>query len=114
MESNIFVFKSKKDFFSIPYWDRKKIERIDYDTFEFEHLRAHTIDKTHYVLSQIQETGGWQYLYQLLYVTVIGYVDRDHFAYKIYTPLVEVYFDHIDHSNYEREGGYLRDFDRDL
>ena len=111
--SNQFVFKSKKDFFSIPYWDRKKIESIDFDTFEFEHLRAHSIDRTHYVLAQVMDTGS-QYLYQLLYVTVIGYVDRDHFAYKLYRPLVEVYFDHIEHSNFESEGGYLRDFNRDL
>lgn len=91
--NNNLVFNSKKDFFAIPYWDRVKIEKkIDFDKLECEHLRAHNIDRTHYVLSQITDTGT-QYLYQLLYVTVIGYVDDDHFGHKIYRPLVEVYFD---------------------
>lgn len=93
--NNNLVFNSKKDFYAIPYWDRVKIENsIDFDTLQSEHLRAHSIDRTHYVLSQVTDTGT-EYLYELLYVTVIGYVDRDHYRYKKYTPLVEVYFDCI-------------------
>lgn len=88
-------FDSKKDYYSIPYWDRVKLETMNLDDLEFEHLRAHPIDRTHYVLSQIIDTGT-QYLYQLLYVTVIGFKDKDHFHYKKYKPLVEVYFDALD------------------
>lgn len=89
---NTFVFKNKKEFFSIPYWDRKRLENLNFENLQSEHLRALPIDRTHYILSQVTDTGT-QYLYELLYVTVIGYVDRDHYRYKKYTPLVEVYFD---------------------
>jgi|GEM_PF-5855922 len=92
MNDNL-IFKSKKDYYAIPYWDRVKLEKsIDFDTLQSEHLRALPIDRTHYILSQVTDTGT-QYLYQLLYVTVIGYVDSNHYRYKKYTPLVEVYFD---------------------
>lgn len=94
MKTNTFVFKSKKEFYSIPYWDRVKLESLNLETLQAEHLRVMPIDRTHYVLSQITDTGT-QYLYQLVYVTVIGYVDRNRFRYKKYTPLVEVYFDCI-------------------
>ncbi len=89
---NNLVFKNKNDFYAIPYWDRVKLESIDLNTLQSEHLRAHTIDRTHYVLSQVTHTGT-SYLYELLYVTVVGCVDRNHYHHKIYRPLVEVYFD---------------------
>lgn len=86
---------TKEDFFAIPHFDRLRISKLD-ETPEFDtgvkHLYARTIDRTHYLLSQLIVIDGCYVGYEYLYVTIHGYIDRNHYHYKTYRPLVKVWF----------------------
>lgn len=87
---------NKKTWYTIPYWDRVRMSKLnaqpDFDT-GCEHLYARQIDQNHYLLSQLVISNGEYVKYEQLYVTIHGYIDRDHFHHKTYKPLVEVWFD---------------------
>ena len=86
----------KKSWYSIPYWDRLAIAKLNPTPISasgVEHLRAHQIDKCHYLLSQLVISDGRYVCYEYLLVTIYGYVDRDHFHYKTYKPLIKVWFE---------------------
>lgn len=86
---------TKAEFYSIPYCDRLRIAKLD-ETPEFDtgvtHLHARQIDRDHYLLSQLIVAGGQYVCYEYLLVTIHGYIDRDHYHYKTYRPLVKVWF----------------------
>lgn len=86
---------SKKEFYNIPHWDKVKMSKIpyipDFDT-GVEHLRAHTIDRNHYLLSQLVVWSGEYKKYELLLVTIHGLQPDGSYYYKTYKPLREVWF----------------------
>ena len=87
---------NKQEFYSIPYFDRLRISKLD-ETPEFDtgvkHLHARQIDNTHYLLSQLVVAYGRYVCYEYLLVTIHGYIDRTHYHYKTYRPLVKIWFE---------------------
>ena len=87
---------TKTEWYSIPYADRLRISKLnetpDFDT-GVKHLHARQIDNTHYLLSQLVVAGGRYVCYEYLLVTIHGYIDRTHYHYKSYKPLVKVWYE---------------------
>lgn len=87
---------TKKEFYTIPYWDRLRIAKLspepDYDT-GVEHLHARQLDKTHYLLSQLVVVYSRYVRYEYLLVTIHGLQSNGYYSYKTYKPLIQVWFD---------------------
>ena len=84
----------KKSWYEIPYWDQVRISQLQQPAFDtgVEHLNARQIDKCHYLLSQVVFENDEPLKYELLFVTIHGYVDENHYHYKSYKPLKVVWF----------------------
>ena len=86
---------TKQEYYSIPYFDRLRISKLDEPDFDtgVKHLYARQIDRTHYLLSQLIVAYGRYVCYEYLLVTIHGYIDKYHYHYKSYRPLVKVWFE---------------------
>lgn len=87
---------SKKEIYKIPYWDRVRMEKLntqpDFDT-GCEHLAARQIDREHYLLSQLVVSHGEYVKYERLLVTIHGLIDKDHYHYKTYDPIISLWLE---------------------
>lgn len=102
MENNIFDFikktLSKKDIFSIPYWDRVRMIQINFIPEDMEmshlHLLKKKIDKNHYLLTQLAIVDGKFVKYEQVMATIHYYDFHDGCKgnYRTYKLLKEVWF----------------------
>lgn len=84
----------KYDFYSIPYWDRLRISQMgnpDYDT-GVVHLWSKTLDRSHYLLSQVVLNDGEYIKYELLLVTIHGLRADGSYTVKHYEPIKQIWF----------------------
>lgn len=88
-------YVSKKDYYSIPYWDRVRMLHMadipDYDT-GLERLHFYPIDKYHYLVSQLTSVCGEYKRYELLLVTIHDLQKDGRYIYKTYKPLRVIKF----------------------
>lgn len=84
----------KKTWYEIPYWDQVRLGQMKpQDGTGSYHLSVRKIDRTRYILSQVVYQNDMPLKYELLFVTIHGYVDENHYHYKSYKPLKVVWFE---------------------
>lgn len=86
---------SKKDFYSIPYWDRVRMMKME-DTPDYttglERVHFSLINKNRYLVSQLTSVCGEYKHYELLLVTIHDNDGDGSIIYKTYKPLKVIKF----------------------